>query len=225
MKHFGFATTGHDVPDTFPTITAKAKLISAAVALFFMGNVSAQYKSESIFSSDYKCVSEEKGGFNHDASGHKLTLFKGVEEFFLTHISNIPEQAILHFAGRVRGGKNMTVGELREELELRIFEKQKTYGDDYVVEVGSYYIRKPEEDPKKIFAYSAGKSCKAGALRDMKEHTISCYLIDSRKTFNFDVNTGRFTYSYAGTWDQPVKDGYHGDSAVFAFGTCKVYFR
>ena len=68
----------------------------AIIALYFIATpaVSEDYQSNSLFKHDYKCVADEKGGFNHNATGHDFGKFIVDEEFFLVHISNIPDKVI-----------------------------------------------------------------------------------------------------------------------------------
>ncbi len=178
----------------------------------------AEYKTNSVFSDDYKCVSEENGGFNHSASGHSLTLFKGQVEFFLTHISNIPYEAIVDW-------KQLLNIEANDESKIReIFEERRMRQETLNIittEESSYFIRQPEDDPKKGESLLYGcSSFKAG-----QEAVITCYKSVGSKTFELDLETMRFTYSYAGSWHSKRKNGYDGDSSVFAFGTCKKYFH
>lgn len=183
----------------------------------------AEYKTNSVFSDDYKCVSEEKGGFNHGASGHSLTLFKGQEEFFLTHISNIPYEALVDW-NQLLEIKLLNINandesKIREIFEERLM-RQETL-NIITTEKSSYFIRQPEDDPKKVLSLINGcSSFKAG-----QEAVITCYESVGSKTFELDLETMRFTYSYAGSWHSKIKKGYYGDASVFAFGTCKKYFH
>ncbi len=183
----------------------------------------AEYKTNSVFSDDYKCVSEEKGGFNHGASGHSLNLFKGQEEFFLTHISNIPYEALVDWNQlleiKLLNIKANDESKIREIFEERIM-KQETL-NIITTEKHSYFIRQPEDDPKKFQSLlNACSSFKAG-----QEAEITCYESDGSQTFKLNLETMRFTYSYAGSWHSKIKKGYYGDASVFAFGTCKKYFH
>ena len=56
---------------------------------------SEEYISQSVFNKSYKCIADEEGGFNHNATGHKLVSFKPETEFYLVHISSIPKRAVL----------------------------------------------------------------------------------------------------------------------------------
>ena len=85
----------------------------------------------------------------------------------------------------------------------------------------SYFIRQPEDDPRKFQSLlNACSSFKAG-----QEAEITCYESDGSQTFKLNLETMRFTYSYAGSWHSKIKKGYYGDASVFAFGTCKKYFH
>jgi len=198
------------------------KKIAIAFTLIctYSTNSIAEYKTKSVFSADYKCVSETKGGFNHEASGHKLTLFKGKEEFFLMHISNIPDEAILKI-NKMMKVKSNDVNHLREIHEGRVM-KQEKYSESMVTEESSYFIREPDDDPKEGMTYfSSGCS----SYKFENGSAINCYKSDNSKVFILDMDTMRFTYSYAGSWHNKVKDSYYGDSSMFAFGICKKYYR
>ena len=201
------------------------KLNKTILAIFFAltctcsVNAFADYKTKSIFSADYKCVSEEMGGFNHSASGHNLTRFKGEEEFFLTHISNIPDEAIVDLNTMIKVSNN-DVSKIRELLESRLM-KQEKITDTIITEDSSYFIREPRDDPREGSTYISN-GC--SSFKSQKQSSIRCYISDSLKTFILDLETMRFTYSYAGTWHNK-KDDYYGDSSVFVFGTCKEYYR
>lgn len=183
--------------------------------------IAEEYKTKSVFSADFKCVSEEKGGFNHNASGHNLTLFKGEEEFFLTHISNIPDEAILDLNKMMKAETN-DVKKLRAIFENRVL-KQETIAETMITEESSYFIRKPEDDPKSWINYFWNGCSRYKSQQGTS--SVNCYKSDSSKTFTLDLDTMRFTYSYAGSWHNKSKNGYYGDSSVFAFGTCKKYYR
>lgn len=179
-----------------------------------------EYKTKSVFSADYKCISETKGGFNHSASGHDLTRFQSEEEFFLTHISNIPDEAIVGL-NQVLKSNTDDVNVMRAIFESFIMKQEITTGNR-VVEESSYFIREPEIDPKKISTYYLN-GCTV--YKSPKWEQINCYQDDDSKSFVLDLETMRFTYSYAGTWHKKRENDYYGDSSVFVFGTCKEYYR
>jgi len=204
----------------------------AIIALYFIATsaLSEDYQSKSIFKHDYKCVAEEKGGYNHNANGHNLGRFKPDEEFFLVHISNIPEKVILQMlepttAEAINQHKELSNQELeflkRNELEKEYL--NQVLLDFMTIEHSSYFIRQPSDDPNDYLTYISCQGC--SALKDDKHTSINCYTNYSGKTFQFNVTSGRFTYSYAGTWHEEVLDGYYGDSSSFVFGTCKQYYR
>lgn len=184
---------------------------------------SKEYRTKSVFGVDYKCTAEEAGGFNHTETGHKLALFNPDKEFFLVHISNIPDKAVFEM-------KSIEIGELLGNEENRVREevegsymKQERYSEDYISEKSSYFIREPRDNPEKVATYSLGRACTAYKYKD--ESSISCYESDSGRTFQFNPNTGRFSYSYAGSWHIESVKNYYGDSSIFVFGKCKEYYR
>lgn len=197
-----------------------ALLISAFPGLA----LTQEYRTKSVFSKSYRCVADESGGFTHSASGHKLTLFKTDEEFFLTHISNLPDKLVLQLSGRKGGTLSGIDGvRAREEVERRLMKQETMSGVDFVSETGSYFIREPSVEPESLMATMY--ACKAIKAEDAT--IITCYGdgLGLGKTFQFMPGTGRFTFSYSGTWHNKVKDNYYGDSSSFAFGTCKEYYR
>lgn len=183
-----------------------------------------EYRTKSVFSKSYRCVADEAGGFTHSASGHKLALFKPDEEFFLTHISNLPDKLILQLSGRKGGTLSGIDGvRAREEVERRLMKQETSSHVDLVSETGSYFIREPDVQPESLMATLF--ACKATKVEE--DSTITCYGdgLGLGKTFQFMPGTGRFTFSYSGSWHNKVKDNYYGDSSVFAFGSCKEYYR
>ena len=203
----------------------------AIIALFIATpTLSEDYQSKSVCKHDYKCVAEEKGGYNHNATGHNLTRYKPDEEFFLVHISNIPEKAILRMLASttekaINQQKQLSNQELeilkRNELEKQYLQLQ-VFGT-MTTEKGSYFIREPRDDPNDGTSYMLGNGC--GTWKTDKAASINCYQNDIARTFQFNVMTGRFTYSYAGSWHEKVIDDYYGDSSSFSFGTCEIYYR
>lgn len=193
-------------------------------ALFLLSlssNVFSEYKTKSVFSDDYKCVSHEKGGFNHTKDGHVLTRFHGKEEFFITHITNIPDEAMRDAVSYYKifdhlSGKDLDT--VREHYEMRFF--PEPYDSRFPLEKGSYSISTPEDNPRKAVSYSN----KCMAYKSDKGGSISCEYYF--KDFMLDLTTMRFTYVVSGSWHSPdLNNNYYGDSSVFAFGTCKKYFR
>lgn len=203
---------------------------SIALSLLATPLLAENYQSNSVFDHDYKCVAEEKGGFNHNSTGHDLSKFIVDEEFFLVHISNIPEKVISDMlkentANEINQKKALSIQEVeilrRNELEKEFLNKQVF--STLTIEKGSYFFREPSEDPNDAITYLRGEHCTA--VKNNNYASINCHIGDYSKTFQFNLSTGRFTYSYAGTWNDEVEDGYYGDSSFFAFGTCKQYYR
>lgn len=209
----------------------KHSFFALPVLYLFTATVSAQdYESNSVFKDDYRCVATEVGGYNHTAEGHEPSRFWPDDEFFLVHISNVPEQVLIRMLSKpakellesiTEQGSDKRKTLARSQFEKQIM-KQKVW-DDMTVEEGSYFIREPSSDPKKPSTYFIGNNCES--WKTASEALISCYVSDNGKTFQFDPVTGRFTYSYAGSWHEEVSDGYYGDSSSFAFGTCQKYYR
>lgn len=179
-----------------------------------------KWKTESQ-AKNFKCVSQDKGGFLFRQDGnHELTRFTGNKEFYLTHISEIPDKAFSEPTSLLRSG---TVNERKETFERVYFKDTSLDGiDDMISESGAFFIREPYENPKKFLTYFHGASCQY--FKHMQEESISCYKDKSSKTFNFNLSSGRFIYTYSGSWESP-SDKYAADSAVIAFGECKEYYN
>lgn len=205
----------------------KTKVCIVGLLLACSCSVVAEYKTESVFSTDYKCISDTIGGFNHKKFGHNLTEFNGIEEFFLTHITNIPIEGLRGYYQFNDSTKDLSEEDLRIFFEANNFyvTKPLTYIDEY----GSYYIRRPEENPKAGSSY--WNKCSASKNADPKKAVdkgmFYCFKESDLFSFAFNANKGQFSYSYLGTWhlNQYNDTEYFGDSSVFAFGTCKPYYR
>ena len=192
----------------------------ALIYIYSTNAFAEEYKTKSAFSGDYKCVSDEQGGFMHNAHGHALVHFKNKEEFFLTHISNIPYEVILDLNTQMKVDSN-DPNKLREVFESRMM-KQEIIPETAIIEKSSYFIREPENDPKETGLYFRN-GCTSYKIQ--KNKSIVCYEGSSYATFFLDLNTMHFTYSHAGSWNGEQRNGYYGDSSVFAFGTCKKYYH
>ena len=202
-------------------------LFLVLVATTPMMSHAEKYTTKSVFNADYKCSAEEAGGFNHRAAEHKLDLFKPEEEFFLVHISNIPQKAVFEMKSKeivaLLGGDEDRV---RKEVESS-YMKQESYVEGFMSEKSSYFIREPRDNPEKRTTYMARKSCSAwkSDTEKEKDSLITCFESDGSKTFQFSPKTGRFTYSYSGSWHVESSKDYHGDSSIFVFGSCQEYYR
>lgn len=191
------------------------------ITLTLGSTAAAEYKTKSVFDENYRCISAEDGGFNHTADGHKLAHFGDRSEFFITHISRIPTKALsILLPSDVAVSLAGHEDNLRKAVEARWMTQTK-YTDKFIVEKGSFFIRTPEQDPLKLSSYMLHQCT---AYKTSAGDSIACFVEDTRRSFVFDIKTKRFSYSYLGTWDQNVKDKYHGDSSVFAFGSCKRYY-
>ena len=120
----------------------------------------AAYETKSRFKTDYKCISDEMGGFNHGKNEHKLTRFNGNKEFFLTHISNVPIEAVNNYLTEY---EKIAIGGYTTEMSRRVYEDIILDINDvdldttlYSFEKGSYFIRTPEQNPNHYWNYNAG---------------------------------------------------------------------
>ncbi len=178
----------------------------------------AEYRTKSVFDTDYKCAAAEEGGYNHTASGHKIGRYRPDTVFFLTHISNIRKETVLNIVGdAVAEHFNNDIAAMRAYVEDRYLEQEK-FTDSLVAETGSFFIRKSSEDP--AHQWMLGE-CKA-YLSD-GEGTVTC--IESDEIFTLNMKTGRFSFAYLGSWHRENEADYYGDSSVFAFGKCEKYYR
>ena len=192
----------------------------------------AAYETKSRFKTDYKCISDEIGGFNHRKNEHKLTRFNGNKEFFLTHISNVPIEAVNAYLTEF---EKLAVDGYTTEMSRRVYEDinldiNLTDLDTIVwsFEKGSYFIRTPETNPNHYWNYSAD-NCKTSYREHegaVEENQLGCYMNWSDKSFEFNFDTGKFMYTQLGTWhNKHETPDYYGDSAVIAMGVCKPYYR
>ena len=171
-----------------------------------------QSKTESI---DYKCVPDKEVGLNWALSGddHKLLTFlpSGYDEFFLTHISNIPNAALPK--------PDLPLNVRKGTIEYRFYEDLST--ESSRLEINSYYFRMQSEDPRSYNTYSTGE-CKYYDNDEVKN--IEC--VKALRHLEVDLNTMRFVSSYLGTCHYSNKPSdYKGDSAVLSYGKCRKYFR
>ena len=192
----------------------------------------AAYETKSRFKTDYKCVSDETGGFNHRKNEHKLTRFKGNKEFFLTHISNVPIEAVNNYLTEY---EKIAIGGYTTEMSRRVYEDIildiNLIDLDPIVwsfEKGSYFIRTPETNPNHYWNYDAD-NCKTSYKEHegaVEENQLGCYMNWSDKSFEFNFDTGKFMYTNLGTWHYKHETpDYFGDSALIAMGVCKPYYR
>ena len=210
---------------TFPNnLPNRTKILRLYRYLFIILTIATpahaeKYTTKSIFHEDYKCSADTQGGFNHRAYGHKLVNHRPDNEFYLMHISNIPENAIFEMAPK----------DIINEDSARIWVenrhlKQKLLGGDLNVERSAYFIREPDYNPKDAVTY-VGSGCKAwkdGIGRSL----ITCFENSGDKSFQFQPNTGRFVYAYLGSWHfESSIENYYGDSSSFTFGRCEKYYR
>lgn len=164
---------------------------------------------------DYKCVPDKEVGIDWALSGddHKLTTFlpSGHDEFFLTHISNIPIKAL--------PASSLTINERKFILEKTHYEDSSYL--DVITESNSYFLRTQTEDPSSFKTYLKSK-CEYSNNRGIS-HIIKC---SARHNFELDLDTMRFVSSYLGTWHHSTKPSdYSGNSAVLSYGQCRKYFR
>ena len=192
----------------------------------------AAYETKSRFKTDYKCVSDEIGGFNHGKNEHKLTRFNGNKEFFLTHISNVPIEAVNAYLTEF---EKIAVDGYTTEMSRRVYEDIKldinlTDLDTIVwsFEKGSYFIRTPETNPNHYWNYNTDNCTTSYQEHEgaVDKNQLGCYMDWSDKSFEFNFDTGKFMYTQLGTWhNKHETPDYYGDSAVIAMGVCKPYYR
>lgn len=177
---------------------------------------------------NFKCLSQDKGGFLFQYNdNHKITRFTDNEEFYLTHISEIPnkffspKKVFSHYKGE-------TINDNKEAFEMEFFDAVDFMDiPGFIKESGAFFIRKPNENPEKYMTY-AFSSCEYRLGRDYsrkKEELIMCYVDNSSKTFKFNLGSGRFVYSYTGSWESSPQEYFAGESAIIAFGECKEYYN
>lgn len=185
-----------------------------------------EYESQSIYSKNYKCESDEVGGYNHSNESHILTRFKSDMVFYLEHISSIPVSAVRGIAKNIYFLSDNTVDSYRETIESKLM----TVSDNefYRQENNSYFIFTPRDNYKNYAVYpiyNSSRQCKTTEMKnDPRAFIIQCYSDD--KYFIFDSRNRRFEYSYMGTWAGQHPDSQLSiDSSVFAFGKCQEHYR
>lgn len=164
---------------------------------------------------DYKCVPDKEVGISWDKDGdeHKVVTFNSAthDDFFLTHISNIPDKAFYP--------TKLPINERKARFERKLFDGSNSL-NDYISEVRSYFLRKASSDPDDSLTYIQSK-CSYTKMYDSR--TISC---NFPRNFELDLVTMRFVTSYLGTWHSSNKPSdYSGDSAVISYGMCRKYYR
>lgn len=218
------------------------KYITIIVAALLASNISVadEYETKSQYTKSYKCVVDEMGGYNHTATEHQLSRFKGEDVFYLTHITHISVRVMLatmkfpYYRKQAEALKIKHPDWSNESLARQVVEQMKLeqskgiLGKDRYYETGSYVISTNEDNPLDWATYR--ESCKAVSIPDLKSSNIVCYASSTveyvDEVFNFDVTTGRFAYMYLGSWhiDNKMED-YFGDSSLFKYGKCKEYYR
>jgi hypothetical protein len=164
---------------------------------------------------DYKCSPDKEVGINWDKDGdqHELTTFlsSGHDEFFLTHISNIPTRALPR--------PDLPIHERKALIESAFYNDLSTGSS--TLENNSYFLRRQSEDPSSFGIYRSGE-CKYYDNNEVKN--IEC--AKALRHLEVDLDTMRFVSSYLGTWHYSNKPSdYKGDSAVLSYGKCRKYFR
>ncbi len=210
--------------NTFPALVTLSFLTASTIC--------AAYETKSKFKADYKCISDVQGGYNHTQSGHKFVEFKQPEEYFLTHISNVPITAVNKYLteNRNMSVENYSIDQSRKNFENSLLKvNDYSSGDSiYISETGSYFIREPSQDPNAVWIYTMHGSCDTTFYKfdDGEKRSMSCFSDNRVNSFQFNIDTGKFTFTYTGSWHEEQKDpNYFGDSAVIAMGMCRPYFR
>lgn len=186
--------------------------------------------NESVYDESYRCVSDTLGGYSHRKRRSDLVQFTGQEEFFLTHISEVPVSALRgYIAANVEGAREavetMSERQVREAWNSFFVVSDRTNGLTVqgIGERNTYFIRTPDLNPKESSWLSYG-ACRVAAS-NLFGREIHCHAsMRSGTMFIFDMDTGRFSYASLGSRHSPQKDGHYGDSSVFAFGECAPYY-
>lgn len=189
--------------------------------------------TESAFDESYRCAVKIKSGLDKEngrVSHYNFAL--NDEVFFVTHTSdfsertldgfltfwNVDEEYFDHPYSVKSDGVSHT---LFDEESSYVYDFQSEATDNLRVEVGSYWFRAADNDPKNRWSW---KQCSASSRKSNEASQITCDLGDV-KLFQMNADTKEFTYSYLGTMHDPKgNDGYEGDSAVVMHGTCKPYY-
>lgn len=196
----------------------KKLLVILLASVFSVTAQASQYKTRSNFDKSYKCTSDFVGGYKHDKGVSKLVAFRDEEVFFITHITDLPIEAIPPLS-QVEG---------KDESEIRSsFENSSNVSIGgqpgvFVHEEGTYYIRVPSQNPKTSAYVLFGSKCNAGFIVGKNDESINCS--DSSHIYELNLGTMRFSSSYLGSWHIKSENGETPDSSVFAFGSCEEYY-
>jgi len=191
------------------------RVILVIFLVAFSNYAFSEYVSKSKFNKSYKCISTEKGGYNHTKNGHELTKFTGDVEFNLTHISHLRSEAILKYP---------SYSSISDPSEARTkFEEDKleiSSVGEIILEEYSYFMRMSAQNPNDWIHLMA--DCYATKTDDSS--FLNCTAGGRGGEAKVNLNSMIFTYANMGSWHVKNEAGYYGDSSVFAFGTCKEYY-
>jgi hypothetical protein len=164
------------------------------------------------FSGDYRCTTENMGGFTHEKDGHKLSLFRPDRDYRLTHVGNLPPEAYMNRLDALEGM-------IKREAHA---------------ETGTYYLRTTDQPKSSVVGMQQGICVALG--KDIGEpHKIRCEnRLLGPDIFELDTSTGRFVATGIGSWhskglgplvdSSQLPEGYEGDASYFVFGSCDRYF-
>lgn len=198
----------------------KNKLLAALITATLISEAQAE-------NVDYRCIASQTIGFNHTSNNHTPSEYKKDQEFFLTHISSTPIKAIQSFLNignpnELSKDESVLRAQFQAKILIHLADKQRSSTSDAV-----YFIRESSEDPNDPLKYFTDSVCERSVLHKPKnkEPIINCHQESDYQLFEFSLATGKFTYSYLGTWHRSSTNDYFGDSSYFSFGECKEYYR
>lgn len=194
---------------------------------------------------DYRCVAEESVGAYFEDGIHP-TRYKTQHEYFLMHISNIPEKvltdihknALAFDAPEFEHFPVDTASNIRESLNHIASSWDPNIAFTYIPEFehahlvkqklkGVYFIRRSDENPNDARHYNFYNVCQYRVDYTDNE-ALACYMMQHRESFVVGFNMLKFEYSKIGTWldwKPSASSNERPDSSYFEFGTCEPYYR
>lgn len=165
---------------------------SKHIAFLVLSSVTAAhaqgYESASRYETSYKCEAEKAGGFSHSKSGSKLVNFELSQDFFITHISNLPTDGYNDWPA-FRGIEDESA--LKTAFEANVHVKMTHQEGVWTEETGTYYFREASTNPRSDS--HALDICTIGEVSGPGNPAIiRCKSLLGGQTM-FNVDTSRFT--------------------------------
>ena len=183
----------------------------------------------------YRCTSEERGGYQHEKNDHRLTKF-AEGDYRIVTFSEIPDEAIPMLVTMQESRLRIDVGLSQPYSSLKISDLRKAYTKimdkrSYVTDlieiyIGKSFLRSTSSDPSLATSYtSCVQDITWKSKRDKNAQDVDKISCNSGDHNLFQFQNGRFSSAYLGSWHAETKSSsYSGDSSVFNFGYCVLYY-